>query len=202
MTTRPAYDRYIGFAAVVLIVGGAFACADVPLAPDAPLFGTNPEYPCADDCGEPEQGGDGSSGTSDLIAYKYGDYYHPEGPHATDADVDYFRLAFFDEDSTAFLANSRDWNNPDDPGVLGYPGAVLAAQYAAVAAVHGVHAARRLAATPQVRQAVQEGYRWARNVTAGVAAALLSRGMEWPQYADPDDIPVEEFDFMFDYATQ
>lgn len=142
---------------------------------------------------DPECGGGGSFSTSWDY---YGDYYHYSGAASHETDVDNMQQVAHANDVYAFDEYSRDWNNPDAYAVAAWPAAVGAGVRAAVGA------GRALARTTRFRNAVGAGARWATNVAAGVAASMLYGGFPLAQGQAVEDVPLQEFDFMFDYALQ
>lgn len=145
-----------------------------------------------------ECGGDDGGGYD--TSYNYGSYTH-YGESATDPDVNGYQADAYTEDQDAFAEYAYAWD--DAEAVAAWPAAVAAVRAGASGARYAARVGARLARTSRIRDGVRSGARWARDVSVAVAAIALAG--RWPvafAYEQPDDIPISEFDFMFDYAEQ
>ena len=193
---RRAIGRALALAALVF-TGTACADDESPVGP-APELRTNEQFPCADDCGETggDDGGGGGGGYN--TSYDYGAYaytYRSTTLTLTDASVNLSQADAFAIDSLAFVASSRDWNDPET--VAAWPAAAV------VGGVRGaVAVGRLLMQTSAVRQNVLQGARWARDIAVAVGNELQRQAFPVSPTEDINAIPTSDFEFIFDYAKQ
>lgn len=174
------------------IVGSILACSESPVAPTT-VIALKMRH--LEACNY-ETGYCPEDFTPDL-AHDFGSYT-VNGTTSTDTDVNNFQIAARDAELTAYDPISRDFSQPSN--VVYWPAAVAAFRAGTVGVSAVAAAGRALAQTSQFRQAANQGARWALSVTTSVAAGMVIG--QYPNASSPNSIPVADFDFMFDYASQ
>lgn len=190
LTTR--FGSSSRFLALACLLATA-ACSEVVAPPNPELVkfavvakNCETEIVPSPECGGGSGGGGGGGYNT---SHDYGSY-SAWGGYATDANVDQLQNQAYSGDPTAFEQYSRNWDNFEE--VQYWPAAV---------GVAAIRVGRHLASTPYVRAYAAQGARWALDVAVHVGAHLLQQAVYYIN-ATPESVPLDRFDFMFDYAIQ